>query len=1218
MTLGKEFFRNIIKFVRLSLFSILLLVSSTAFSNAELQVVLGEYEGGETVDHSNYPRYKVKLRATDDGSPVTLTKDNVLLIESNLYSKPNSAELVGGYLEVEWITRVKGPQAGTGIPSVVEVIATVDGESGSAEGYYFRQDMAQLRFRNIEGFQKKEFTFGTVAPGKDSLQKIFADAVQGLKDSFGEERPVKLDSVTTETGAFSLEWYGAVIDDTPPPVDMIPSFYYKMGILFEPDEDRFYYDRLTAYYGNGMTEQAMLYGNMFDIPRETTLELLYPNGGEIFGPCEIVEVKWKGHSLQKAVKVEYSGDGGFTWNDVGYSQDSTYPWRVPDDITEEAMIRISQDYEGADLVHLKEEGDYVPVHAVGFSSVSGQLATLNPGGIIREWDVVDEVVLNRYQIGDYWYAGKQIKGLGIGYVKGDSEIVACYRPLPGGFGAVRDSLAYMKIGEPDPYKVVPIDPDFKTGKMIVDKTKNYLALVPVLGAKVLILDAETGEKINELVFDYPVSSFSFSEEQNICAASLYDGEVVFFSMGDFVEQNRMNLDFVPLAMQTALSPNGKYFAVACRPPTPTVHTGNLGETHVVDVESRMVVRTIRNTASDPVEVAFNPASTILAVGSQAQPQLFFWDLPMSKVIASLPASQGALTDVEISPNGSMIAASSMDRDNLVIQNYSLPESDDSDGMFTIVEPQPIIKSIAIEPQYLGTRNEFTAEAVICNEDPIPYLLSNFQYTDGRFFRLLDSPVPDTISPGECKNVKFAFEPLDTGLMKETVIFRSCADEFPVEIEARSLPRNISFPLGKIIFDETCAGTKTERTIILLKNEDPAPLIINGIASDGESSPFYLSPNISDTTLAPGETLEATVVFAPTETGLFERNIVIKHSNQDKMVAKVPISGVGIGTQPQFDRNDLRFIPEIPNRKILVKNNSDNEIELIGAEFDPPGFFSIVDALPVSIPAGDSVYVEIAWNGEPTDDVRSVMRFAPCAANQSIYMGLYSGTSSLSIPTVEADPRDRTAIPIEFVNTRNKDYNGVRTLEGKISVRSRMFFPEAVVSDYGEGFLTSNEVSGDRRIVGFRVEGDFPIQGEACRIEGVAGLSEYDESDILFVEPSLYWGSAVETSVSGGKLKLINLCDDRRLKFDRDLQILSINPHPVTDRFQIVLDSKTGGEIELKIYDYLGVLHKEVLVANAKVGENSIWIDFGEAFPATYKITATGGGATAAASFIKIR
>jgi len=375
------------------------------------------------------------------------------------------------------------------------------------------------------------------------------------------------------------------------------------------------------------------------------------------------------------------------------------------------------------------------------------------------------------------------------------------------------------------------------------------------------------------------------------------------------------------------------------------------------------------------------------------------------------------------------------------------------------------------------------------------------------------------------------------------------------------------------------------------------------------------------TYQPGDTIYATIKFEPTVLGVQSRQLVITHSNLPKFQITVEITGEGIGTNYDLSHYDLRFIPEILSRKITVFNNSDNPIYIYEAKAEPEGYFSVTSQLPVNLNPHTNAELEVLWNnwmGEPPYDVKLRLIAGPCAEEKNITLGLYKAASRVSIPDVYADPKGRTSINIDFDNNENHAYNGERFFEGEFTVNPRLFLPDKIISSYGKGQLTKNQIIEDRRIVGFRIEGNFPEQGRVAEIHGIAGLAETDTSHIRMTTTPVFWGSAVSTETSSGIYHLINICGNRLIIHGNMITNLILSPNPTEGKAKIEFESQSAGECRIEIFNTVGVIEliSDYLVVNE--GKNSLEFDLSILKTGTYNLVIRTGNTFAIARVIIIR
>lgn len=115
----------------------------------------------------------------------------------------------------------------------------------------------------------------------------------------------------------------------------------------------------------------------FTVTRRLTpsLTILTPNGGETYAVDSMATVEWSATDVTGNVVLKYTVDGGTTWTEMGTvpSQPGQYVWRVPNEVTSQALVRV----ESATDATVNDASDGV------FSIVKRQLgpiAVMSPNG----------------------------------------------------------------------------------------------------------------------------------------------------------------------------------------------------------------------------------------------------------------------------------------------------------------------------------------------------------------------------------------------------------------------------------------------------------------------------------------------------------------------------------------------------------------------------------------------------------------------------------------------------------------------------------------------------------------------------------------------------------------------------------------------------------------------------------------------------------------------
>ncbi len=1151
-----------------------------------------------SINTVDLPRFTTELSVFRDGVPVQVDAEDIFIIEDNKSTQPMSVSTGSGAQTVEWITRYN---SFSGVNSV-RFIVVYDKEIGETTISFSQPDYGKIIFTTIKNEVIEEITFGNVSQGEKEIEQVFVTVLRAKRNEEGQETAVHLDSATLSSNDYTYNWQGHEFNRNPPPVWSEPGDQSLVDLFFSPSDNEYHRDKFKVYYDGGIVESLTMVGNRWDIPSKTLLNLERPNGGEILVPCRTYKIRWTGASPDIPVIVEFSTDNGITWNQIGKTMDSSLYWNVPKIYTDDGLIRLRQEFTKQEFHNISPS--FSPIQKIAYNQNGSRLIAGDASGILYEFSAIGTPAKSaEYSLRQ---SPAKVKFFGIEYLADGTSFVAAYE-LSGSPGT--DSLAFFRRGERLPYLKAPVPNNFETGEMHIDSTRSIIGLTPELGSTVYIMSAEDGSFIRELDFKAPVNAMSFNKHQNQAAVYLLPGYLQILNVPDFTVEKEIDLRDTPIALEMALSPDGLYAAIGCKPPIPTIYSSNRTETHVISLETEAVVRTLRETASEPVGMDFNPTSNILLLGSKGQPQIALWDLTTDEFIGSLSGSTTALTDFKFSPEGHSLAVSSGSTENLIVRNFTFPESDISDSTFRIVGPEVDLDTMLATDTYIQYDNPQVQEQSICNTGEVPITFDFIKFRDQIHFRLESDLHPLTLEPGECADIPYIFNPQDTGRLYDTLIFTSnCFGDYKVVVEGTGLNRNIAILQEDFDFGEQCIEQKHIKEFAILRNDDPVPLMVNYFTFDPiDNTPFGVDPPMQDTVLQPGETLTHTLYFYPRELGPHERTMIIAHSGLPKFNRTAKISGFGIGTFLEVSHPDLAYIPEIKSRTAYITNSSETDATILSADINPEGNFRILTDFPIDIAAGETIEIEVEWLTDEKTGARLSLEVVPCGSAKGINLAFYKATSNVSIPAIEADPSGNATIPVNYETFENYSYNGERFFETEFTMNPRHFLPQEVRSDFGTGELTRNEIINDMRHIGIRVTGNFPPNGTVAEVRGVAGLDSTLESDIKFMDGSEFWGSAVTTNYFNGVFRLINIEPDRRVIHHNAPQIIALFPNPADEGVNLEISNEIEGRGSIEIYDQVGRLvysRKDILMNK---GSKEINIDLSQIRSGTYRIVAAKDG-----------
>ena len=1166
-----------------------MLLFSTLTAYAELEIV--SYQA----DLSDYPQITCNITVEKDGGVPPANSINAVLIEGARTATPDELQNLGG-----------------GKYTFTFTTSTYNFDDVSDKFRYSNSlvvyDKSETAFANITRVlnpsprvfftdQDSRF-FSAIKYGVYYPPYVIPFQIRfgGYLNNFNsEETALAVDTITTETDIFKIKWLGQ--DGNTSLFKGFPTYIQPLdrhwaNLYYTPvDSNAYYHDMLTLHFNGGNKLKIPIYAGVKKINKDTVLELISPKGGEILTPCEKIELKWRGHNKDVEVQLHFSNDDGETWREITRLKDSVYLWTVPSDISKNARIKVFQDAFQSERRALKNTDD--PVYDVSYNDFGTELLSINNIGVVAEWDLFSDsepTILNKYYFDKS--ASRTYSSTAVNYSNGRDIIAASY--YSSGDGSY---VHFFNKGEESAFKIYKTPENYIVQELQTDVNDEYLALVPQTNAKLILLDPLTGELKKEVDFDYPILNLEFNTKLERVAVVLLNGDFLILNSTDFSEINRFRMYDFKMITAMDYSANGEMLALS-------VHSEDNSATsnYIVDVTNGDIIRDYPQAALSSSQIGFSPSSGSLVIAAPIGKQLSFYDLTNESPHEDLAGHFGNVTDFAISPDGHSMVSSADSRDNLFLRTFAFPEGVISNS-FEIEPAQLSTEEVVLSAAYIGTEQTININNACNIGDAMIDIRENF-VVHGRNFSLADPSKRDTLYPGECSDLNIIYMPVDTGRVTDSLAFRVCGIDIMVPLVGEGLPRNFSYSADTPDFGEVCIGDTAVIRNFEIRNEDPAPMKINQIQIlDDEGNNFFAVPFITDTIIPAHSSLMIDLKFVPDKVGLAGATLQILHSNQDIMIEELTIQGFGIGAEVEVSHEQLLFIPELLQRELEITNKTNVAINISELVPIPAGNFENITVLPVTIPAQETRSFTISWDGNiPAEEVLLKIEANPCLIQKYIQLGLYSGSSAISVNDTAVGPLDEAAIRISYTNQENGSYDGIRPFEGVFTMNPRLFLPTDVESPFGEGEITRNEVIGDKRYIGFRINGDFDEAGDLAFIKGIPGLAETSTTEVRFEENEIAWGESVSTSYGYGTFTVADSCADRSiLRSSNALNMISISPNPANDVIKLEFTSEIEGVGRIEIFAPTG---KKVLSSgpyNIRIGNNSCFVNIQGLSPGNYKV-----------------
>lgn len=1194
---------------------LLLLVAWTAWApsvQAQLQVTGVSFSGGSDVDLSAYPNVRVRCRVTSNQQPLTISSTNVMLIQSNTALRPATVTHEGqGIHVIEWTNSQFDSL-------LVDLLVTHQGQTASiayrrsltrtvGANVVFRDSLS----RNLPGYAD----FESVPVGRSDTMKLKVVATEAALQN-GQERMIMIDSVTSSHPEIEVVWKGSFRTGQPP-VMVISPLEYRIDVICTPVSTNPIAGVVSVYYEGGMRRTLMVVANPRTYPQRTILQITAPNGGESFAPCQDVSIRWKGAIPGFYSFVEFTPDNGQSWIAIDSTLDSTYLWEVPVTFTDSARIRVSQKFQASEPRWLT--GPEASATTAAYSRTGQHLVVAYSDGTINEWDVATGQQTASYQVP--LEAGAAIAA--VTYTGSTRDLVVC-AAQPGRRGG---SLLRFAQGTATPQQTATLPPDILVQTLASSGDGSVTYVLPQQTARVARFSTSTLQEISSIVFENPVASSSVAGTRFTVA--LLDGTVSIYNTDTGAEERTANTGLLqavgPYVHRVASSVDGRLAGLAGKRRTDIANGAKEQRTFVFDLETSSIVKIIYRETSEAVSLSFTPSNTFMAMGFEYSPQFVVYDMAQAKVLPPTGAAAGhqnRVTYLAFSPDGSTLVSTSIDSTrNALLRRVSAPETDQSDNVFRIAPVELSVNPLRIADALIGEETLSTFTADVCNTGTVPAIIRSSYLRDGSWLRITNNVNGDTVLPGACLTVELTSVPADTGLLRDTMVLEFCGRAFFIPVEQRSIDRNLSLLISDENFGDVCVGQQQVRALAMLRNNDSVDLVINTVFVErGLLAQFRVLNLVPDTVIPPGGTLVLDVEFAPRRLGADSAKVVIRYANQRSIERTIRLQGRGSGADLQLSHLVVPFIPEIPDREVVLRNRSDNPLTITEATIGAGEPVSVVTPLPIVIAPRDSVVITLRYAGGVISSTAEVV-FAvePCAASTKIRLANYTGTAALSAPTVTAPPRgDTTALPIMATISEQQAYAGERFLEATLTVDERLYLAREITSTAGTAQILSQEVRSGLRYISFRVTGSFTGTMEVARLVGYPGMAEIDVSPLDFDTTSVAFGTSVAVTYQPGSLRIQHDDPVRRIVRTSAPTIEQIAPQPATDRVLVTLHVTTNEPVRLRVLDAMG---RQIITQDAGVdstGRSIMPLDLQAVLPGTYQIVAISSAGMSSYPLVIVR
>lgn len=737
-------------------------------------------------------------------------------------------------------------------------------------------------------------SFGIVAAGATATRTVTIKATNA---------PVRIDRIAS-ANAGPIRLSGTTF-----PVDIATGDSLVLTLTYAADDTSYVVSRFDI--DASPCPLPPLYvsaGSLSSPPRQPTIHVVYPNGGERLWVNRTAELRYDGVPPDAPVRLDVSYDDGRTWNVIaGNVRGHRYTWKAPSTPSDSCLLRVSQE------VPTTARAIAEPVTAFkGQTTTSavitadGSMVMTAGGGTLRFLDAEDGRLLSSID--------------GVDEIMSITDGTTLIGWTPG-----------TVLGIDIPTKAVRWRHALPTATHTVaveaSRQARRLLIAGGMGDSTAVLDYSKGTVVATLPRNKPTIRWAtispYGESVAICEM---DSVVRVIDVGTKNLLYEIRTPNVARYYRTAFSPDGALLSVADGSGTTTLHDARTG------VKIRNLSQ--RQYVNDNTYVSFSADGSRAALETgRDQTKIVETATGRDLVTIQRSPSSGSVSDAIFSPDGTTIMllspflATVFDAqtgvqiaqyrrhdgtpsftaagDQVVVVNAAdgagrydigatVVQQDVSDRRWALIQTKAIIKDVRFAPRYVGTSKDSVVTAAIVNTGTVPLDVVSITLEGSQAMDFgLRTEGGFTLQPGESRNLEYSFHPTRQGELATLAIAQTQAGALRARITGRALASlldaaSTTIDMGSVPLTDS----RTKTPDVMLKNTGTADVRITGIRLGGPDNRQFAIDAGTTPTLKPGETFTFPITLRPERLGRTTTTIEFRIAGLDDPVVAI-VNGEGI-------------------------------------------------------------------------------------------------------------------------------------------------------------------------------------------------------------------------------------------------------------------------------------------------------------------------------------
>ncbi|MFP4543654.1 MAG: choice-of-anchor D domain-containing protein [Candidatus Kapaibacterium sp.] len=728
-------------------------------------------------------------------------------------------------------------------------------------------------------------------------------------NEFGTEKQLTLSATIREVEFTGFGYLGTSVEITnwggsPPPFKLQPGnprtvnfrWSFKPGegtkIKLNPESDACLTDGIYVICGSGIDE---------------ALTLTHPNGGEVFLAGSDTLITWEGMPPDTLVNLLFSPDSGANWQPLASSiTGSKRDWKAPMIESDKCLMKVEQtngDRSRKFIIYEPEDSTLAPV--AGEWSPSGS-------EIAYVFDTGKSAVLKI----NNGYSYEELSTITLP-VSNVSSIA---------WNQAGDEMAVRSPGRIDTYdyakpafinnKFLTVSDHFDPPEVNIDWNPSNLYITP----------SESGIKIQDKA---DIANEKRRYKNVYWSHDLTRILAVNQNMMSVLQLNGGIKERYPMERQIFIDAQWNYDDSMIVLAINQQGSNNAVSLTVYNSEDLSILSQLKLPEVSHTSIAMHPSKNLLAVSDNDG--ILIFEILNSTLSLSLndDIPPVRVNDLEFSPDGNKLFAAYANGRGIIWHLEGEGQSDVSDSVFSIVIPKAEAIDVDMGDVVIGRQRDSTVTALLTNTGKWPVPLDSITIPGSQEFWVSAVQLPDTVMPGESKEVEFTFQPAQPGYREATIRIKTTFSEISAKIYGNGMEPPLSVAAEYLDFGTHWIGSQKDSIEVMLMNTGATSVDITQISISGpDKTQFTIMSGGDPLLLGPGASHSMRLRYSPLTEGRVNTYIRFDYNGAGSP-AHAQLFGKGVVPSTYIWLPDTIINPGIEEVSIplYAKVNLEDQIQL---------------------------------------------------------------------------------------------------------------------------------------------------------------------------------------------------------------------------------------------------------------------------------------------------